>query len=87
MFSPNGIEQHWKEPKTTEVWFREGSYNKMMSTPGLAVPFLERHYQGGFDVRTQCRFAIKSSTTFTIVTKVSEDVLGKTEKITLKYSK
>ena len=74
--------------KTTEVWFREGSYSvERLDSPGLAVPFLERHYQSGIDVRTQCRFAIKSSTTFTIVTKVSEDVLGKTEKITLKYSK
>jgi len=76
--------------KTTEVWFREGSYSGRMhsSESGLAVPFLEKHYPvGARDVRTQCRFAIKSSTTFMIVTKVSEDVLGKTEKITLKYSK
>ncbi len=73
--------------KTTEVWLREGSYSGRRSAPGLAVPFLVKHNEVSIDRRTQCRFAIKSSTTFTIVTKVSEDVLGKTEKITLKYSK
>ena len=77
--------------KTTEVWFRDGSiapasYDLQYSYGGMAVPFIRldgwknNHY-------SPCHFAIKSSTTFTIVTKVSEDVLGKTEKITLKYSK
>jgi hypothetical protein len=52
----------------------------------MAVPFIRLDY-GHTVQKPGCRFAIKSSTTFMIVTKVSEDVLGKTEKITLKYSK
>ena len=77
--------------KTTEVWFRDGSiapdsYDQK-HTSGMAVPFIRLDVGRYNSDHGKCRFAIKSSTTFTIVTKVSEDVLGKTEKITLKYSK
>ncbi len=86
---PYADTKYVSEYDTTEVWFREGSYHpRLYMDPELAVPFLSKHNDAQLrDKRTQCRFTIKSSTTFTIVTKVSEDVLGKTEKITLKYSK
>ena len=74
--------------RTSVAWFREGSIapGSALGAPGMAVPFIRLDY--GWKVQKPgCRFAIKSSTTFMIVTKVSEDVLGKTEKITLKYSK
>ena len=80
--------------KTTEVWFRDGSIAPASDDvyadghAGMAVPFIRLDYWTYMNSnKSACRFAIKSSTTFTIVTKVSEDVLGKTEKITLKYSK
>ena len=76
--------------RTSVVWFRQGSIapGSWLNTSGMAVPFIRLDY-GHVTQRDgiACRFAIKSSTTFTIVTKVSEDVLAKTEKITLKYSK
>ena len=74
--------------RTSVAWFRDGSIapGSWLGTSGMAVPFIRLDY--GWTVQAPgCRFAIKSSTTFMIVTKVSEDVLGKTEKITLKYSK
>jgi hypothetical protein len=74
--------------RTSVAWFREGSIapGSSLGASGMAVPFIRLDY--GWTVQKPgCRFAIKSSTTFMIVTKVSEDVLGKTEKITLKYSK
>jgi len=77
--------------KTTEVWFRDGSIAPAsydLYNSGMAVPFIRLDVWTYINSnKSACRFAIKSSTTFTIVTKVSEDVLGKTEKITLKYSK
>ena len=77
--------------KTTEVWFRDGSIAPAsydLYNAGMAVPFIRLDVWTYINSnKSACRFAIKSSTTFTIVTKVSEDVLGKTEKITLKYSK
>ena len=81
--------------KTTEVWFRDGSIAPASDVflyidghAGMAVPFIRLDVWTYINSnKSACRFAIKSSTTFTIVTKVSEDVLGKTEKITLKYSK
>ena len=86
---PYADTKYVSEYDTTEVWFREGSYHpRLYMDPQLTIPFLSKHGDAQLrDRRTQCRFTIKSSTTFTIVTKVSEDVLGKTEKITLKYSK
>jgi len=73
------------------VWFRDGSIAPAsydLYNSGMAVPFIRLDVWTYINSnKSACRFAIKSSTTFTIVTKVSEDVLGKTEKITLKYSK
>ena len=85
---PYADTKYVSEYDTTEVWFREGAYGAGWlgkHDSGLTVPFLTKH--GDAQYGAKCTFTIKSSTTFTIVTKVSEDVLGKTEKITLKYSK